>query len=223
MEYEQDAMKLVNEMCDKKAMVSPNVFTDDALIKYGQTVTGGVIGAQSMKRQITKALVFLDRYKITLGDCSMQELDPSLRVVVGSFTIEMIKGNTTTDKRIEIHLIYRGELIQSLQWSTKLKTATHYLKEKDITHLASAGNHSIIHAAGKFYKVNRSLKSHLDDLSDCFVQVRRDLIVNMNHIEKILPNEMFLKNGERFIIPRKTYTKILRKVNAWFGKDMREQ
>lgn len=74
------------------------------------------------------------------------------------------------------------------------------LKQAEIEWVDAAGDYVCLHAAGTTHIKRSTLKSLLDELDpEIFKRVHRSTIVNLNYIEKVIPQpkgEFFLKLGE---------------------------
>ena len=92
---------------------------------------------------------------------------------------------------------------------------------EDIIYIYKDKKNSVFVAKDGTHKERASLEQVLERLADeKFILIERGKIVNIEHIQKIQVNEVFMDNGERLEISRKNVTLVKGKVSAYWKDRM---
>lgn len=139
-----------------------------------------------------------------------------LNLQISSF-IQKPYSNEDVFRALDIAL---GQLqLPTLFFPFSYQKKEFYIAISTILYFESSGRYIIIHTTMENHTFIGSLSDLFNILdSDIFVRINRWEIVNMNHIYKLQPDNIFLSSGDSLIISRSYKNEVLMKFSKYMRK-----
>lgn len=157
------------------------------------------------------------------GRYHVQIQDKTSCIVYGGFCVRDGHGSGAYDYPYDINLVMKegvaeriilhGGRNEPLFCIVRSSDAHLYmLRESEVLYIESSHNDLIWHCMDAQLKSRGSLKDLERRLPEGFLRLHRCYIVNVNHIKSMVEREITVTNGDRLLIPARTYAEERRRI-----------